>query len=443
MIANNHEHTSPWPLFEDRMEEKFIDAKPVLNDRQAIAESARCLNCYLAPCINACPTGINIPQFINRISTADTYGAAQTILDANILGLSCAMACPTEVLCEGACVYHGLKEPPIMIGRLQRFAVQKAYDAGKQFYAAGLSSGKKVALVGAGPASLACAFELRRLGHEAIIYEKDDIPGGLNTYGIAPYKMKAQVSLREIKEIEKIGVVFRFGYELGKNLRLEQLLQKYNSVFLGIGLGEDSKLKISNLQHPRVRGAVKLIAELKMGKEAGLAWINGVQSALIVGGGNTALDVARELKALGVPEVFVSYRRDRGSMSAYAHEYKLACEEGVQFLFNTVATSFSARTSEQVLVGLQNTIASDEKKGLQVNLVVMAIGQGSLASLFDEISDLQFEEGHLIADPVTGRTGHQRIFAGGDLVNGGKEVVNAVAEGKRAALAIHKELSHG
>lgn len=451
MDENNQQMDLPWPLFStDRLEASFHDAKPILSDAAAVAEASRCLNCYLAPCINACPTSINIPQFINRISTTDTLGAAQTILDANILGLSCALACPTEVLCEGACVYHGLNAAPIAIGKLQRFAVEKAYDRGSRFYQAGKATGKKVALVGAGPASLACAVELRKLGHEAIIFDKGSRPGGLNTYGIAPYKMKAEVSLREVAEISHVGVVFSFGQALGVELELSQLLNDYDAVFLGMGLGPDSMLRIPGIDHPRVRGAVDFIADLKTNSQSELAWLRSLECVLVIGGGNTALDAARALKALDVAQVIISYRRGQASMSGYAHEFKLAACAQVQFLFNTLPTAIHAENAQTLNVALNVTtendaghlMVSDQSTLIRADLVLLAIGQSSWASLLENRLGLEFEQGRLKADPKTGRTGHARIFTGGDLMNGGKEVVNAVAEGKRAAMAIHKELFH-
>lgn len=436
-----------------RLENQLQDFKPALTDHEAHVEANRCINCYDAPCIKACPTGIDIPQFIRRIGSGNRLGAAKTILDSNIMGLSCAVSCPTEVLCEGACVYNKLEHRAITIGKLQRYAVEHAYETGHDFYTAGRPTGKRVALLGAGPASLACAHELRKSGHETVIFEKSQLPGGLNTHGIAPYKMKAQVSLWEIEQVTRIGVKIEFGKELGRDLKMDDLVKSYDAVFLGLGLGPDSRIEATGADLPGIEGAVEWIAKLKTHSTSSTD-VRKLSSALVVGGGNTALDACRELKKLGVPRVMVSYRRSADDMSGYTHEMKWALQEGVEFLFHTVPTKFE--TSKNGLKAqLQKTsIAPDgkvrtaqesmaESVTVEAGLVLMATGQAKLKGILRGIDGLQFEKGRLLTDPNTGRTGHKKIYAGGDLANGGKEVVNAVAEGKRAALAIHKELSHG
>lgn len=459
------------------LEDGFQDFKAALTPLEATTEANRCLYCYDAPCIVACPTEINIPQFIGRIGAGNSHGAARTILDSNILGHSCASACPTEVLCEGACVYNNLNHKPIMIGKLQRYAVENAYKDGVQFYTPGPATGKRVALIGAGPASLACAHELRKQGHEAVIFEKTKLPGGLNTYGIAPYKMKVGVSLTEIEQISAMGVEFRFGQELGQGLKLEDLLETYDRVFLGLGLGSDTFPEVFSTSQDssenssnalgNVRGATELIAELKTSPLEKLGWIKSVDTALVIGGGNTALDACRELKGLGIPRVIGSYRRGEPDMSGYSHELKAARQEGVEFLFYTLpvqvlgvgvgsgsgagakaGTGAETRTVPLIQVKLQKT---DALKGSQTDaenfllltagLVVIATGQSKLEGILSKVPGLQFEKGRLLTDPKTGITGNPKIYAGGDLANGGKEVVNAVAEGKRAALAIHQEFS--
>ncbi|MBA3584731.1 MAG: NAD(P)-binding protein, partial [Gemmatimonadetes bacterium] len=232
------------PLATDRVETRLPDLKPALTDAQARAEAARCLFCHDAPCVTACPTGIDIPMFIRQIHAHNPVGAARTIFEANSLGHSCARVCPVEVLCVGECVYNDKGEPPIMIGRLQRHATDHVLHAGIQLFEAGAPTGRPVACVGGGPASIACAHELVRLGHRAVVLEKSTWPGGLNTDGVAPYKMQAEESLAEVEWLSEIGIEWRLGVEVGRDPSWADLEREFDAVFLGVGLGADARLGI-------------------------------------------------------------------------------------------------------------------------------------------------------------------------------------------------------
>src|SRR5215471_13101099 len=228
-----NEPAAPLPL--EQLEENFADTNPPLTQSQALEEGSRCLFCHDAPCIKACPTGIDVPQFIRQILTGNLRGSARTILDANILGHSCARVCPTSVLCEGACVLNEQGKKPVEIGKLQRYAVDPIIAEGKQLFKAGAPNGHRVALIGAGPASLSCAFELRRCGYKTVIFDANPQPGGLDTYGIAAYKMRADDVVKEIEMVRSLGVQIESKVAVGKDLSLSDLERDYDAIFVGIG----------------------------------------------------------------------------------------------------------------------------------------------------------------------------------------------------------------
>jgi len=434
----------------DRLEAKLGDRKPLLSRAEAIAEAHRCLYCHDAPCIKACPTAIDIPTFIRKIGTENTAGSARVILDSNILGLSCARVCPTEVLCEGDCVYNAWGQKPIMIGKLQRVATEYAYDRGLRFFERGESNGHRVALVGGGPASLACAHELARLGYACTIFEGRELPGGLNSAGVAPYKLQLSDAIREINYVLEIGgIELRTGVTIGRDLTFEQLASDFDAVFLGIGLGPDGWLDIPGEKAEGVHGAVAFIERLKTERGLGL---KGVRCAAVLGGGNTAIDCVRELRGLGVAEVHMIYRRDEASMSGYAHEWDHAKREGgrsvtwaqpIELLANDqgrVSAVRCARThlGEPDASGRRSVVTdANDTFEVQADLVLMAVGQGKLGDLVAGIEGIELDRGRIKVDAISGQTGHPHFFAGGDCANGGKEVVNAAAEGKRAARGIH------
>lgn len=427
---------SPYSLPSERLEAKFADKYPPLTRSEAEFESARCLYCYDAPCIKSCPTSIDIPTFIRKIATGNLRGSARTILEANLLGASCAKVCPVEVLCESTCVYTGWDREAIPIGRLQRYAMDHARST--DLLPKHESNGKSVALVGAGPASLACAGTLALAGYRAVLFERNEVPGGLNSTGVAPYKLRADAALDEVAFIEELGVEMKLGVSVGADVTAAQLLEEFDAVFLGPGLGDDSKLGVAGEDGAGVIGAVAWIRQMKLDASAS---VDGVTRALVVGGGNTAIDVARELRGLGVESVTMSYRRDRGSMSAYEHELSQGLDEGVT-IAECSAVREIVRDEAGALVGARlvrtdDGAPTDEDIGIMpADLVVVAIGQAKLHALATQFDGVECDDRGRIVVSEDFATGNPRVFAGGDAVNGGMEVVNAVHDGQAAARAI-------
>lgn len=434
------------PVLPDgRLEQRFAESKPAYSTGEAVTEANRCLYCVDAPCVKACPTSIDIPTFIHKISTGNVAGAARTIFKENLLGASCARVCPVEVLCAGACVYNAWGREPIAIGRLQRFATEsslKTTTLAKLVPAKKAASGKKVALIGAGPASIAAAGLLALEGHKAVIFEKKSFPGGLNTLGIAPYKQSGAAALEEIRQVFELGdVELQSGVEVvagqagAGQVSAEQLLKDYDAVFLGLGLGADSALGAPGEDGAGVYGAVALIERIKADPTLTLA---GVKRAVVVGGGNTAIDIAHELKLLGVADVAMVYRRGERDMSGYAHELAHARKHGVRLVEQRVVTGFE-RGADGQLTGVKLARAENGKpvkgdeEALACQLVALAIGQATATQVAKAFPGVEVDEkGRVVVDEKTHRTGHKKVWSGGDCVNGGKEVVNAVQEAKLA-----------
>lgn len=430
-----------------RLEQKIRDHKPLYSEAEAVAEANRCLYCVDAPCISACPTGIDIPTFIRKISTGNVKGSAKTILDANILGYSCARVCPVEVLCAGACVYHAWDRPPIQIGRLQRFSTETALkEDADGLYRAKPATGKRIACIGAGPASIAAAGWLALEGHKVVVYERKMFAGGLNTAGIAPYKMLADDAVNEIDWVRSLGAIdIVTGAEIGPSgsVTPSRLVSEYDAVFLGLGLGDDSRMSVHGEDGPGVHGATALIERIKLDPTLSL---EGVRRALVVGGGNTAIDVAHELKLLGVKDVAMVYRRTTDLMSGYVHEMEYAKRHGVQVIENRLPT-YVVRGDGGKLLALRVALAKDGRAvpgteaELACDLVAVAIGQSKATRIALEFQGVRVDDkGRVVVDPATGRTGHPKVWAGGDCVNGGKEVVNAVQEAKLAVRSMREAL---
>lgn len=420
--------------------ERFADLHPPFQPQAAIVEANRCLNCFDAPCTAACPTHIDVPKFIKKIASGNLNGSALTIVDANVLGASCSRVCPVDVLCEGSCVMHHRGEEPIEIARLQRFAMD-AFHAreGKLPRKSKEIRPGKVACIGAGPASLACAAELAQRGFSVTIFDRRPLPGGLNTYGVAEYKLPLAGSLREIELIKELGVEFRLDVEIGAE-SLTILERDYDILFLGVGLGATHRLAIPGGDHPAIVDALAFIAAYKTAK---ITQAGG--RVAVIGAGNTAIDAANAARRLGAKEVSILYRRTAESMSAFAFEYEHAKQEGVRFLWQTLPQRVLADGGmleflECVRVDDALEPIAGSEFHLACDLIIPAIGQLPLLQLLENLRGIALDQGRVVVDRETGRTAHPKYFAGGDCVNGGREVVDAVADGKRAAVAIAREL---
>ncbi len=411
-----------------------------MNETQAYYESSRCLFCYDAPCVNACPTGIDIPTFIRQINTKNEIGAAKTIYDSNYFGYACGKVCPTEVLCEGACVYTNQNVKPIEIGRLQSFATGKAMDSGKKLYVIAKPNGKKIAIIGAGPAGISCACELRLLGFEVDVYEAKAKPSGLTVHGVAPYKITNKEALDEMIFLEK-----QFGYKVIYNspiknkTDIDMLEKKYEAVFIGIGLGPTSELKINGEKLENCFGAVEFVEKLRMNHHT----VKVPKKVIVLGGGNTAMDAASESSRMGAEEVILAYRRSKENMGAYDFEYDLAKGVGVKGMFNISPIEIKGNgkvsgvkfmRTKEVDGKLENISGSEFT--IECDWVIKATGQSKQTELLSLINGLNTDNKGRITVNEKFQTTNPKYFAAGDSVSGGQEVVNAAADGKKAAQAI-------
>jgi dihydropyrimidine dehydrogenase (NAD+) subunit PreT len=425
--------------------DNFAELKKPLLREEARVEAARCLYCYDAPCVTACATHIDVPRFIRQIAAADPLGAGATILEANALGHSCARVCPVEVLCEGACVYHDWHEKPIQIARLQRYATDAVHEDGNLPFEPGQDNGRRVAVVGAGPAGAACATYLRRLGYAVTIFEKREIPGGLNTFGVAEYKMDQPTSLSELKLLFRLGCDLKTGSPVDAKLAAS-LLKDFDAVFLGVGLSKTKDLRLRGEGLPGVWDALSFIEKVKA-RDPKI--VGSSAATVVIGGGNTAIDAVTQSKRTGASEVILAYRRGREEISAYDFEVELAKSDGVQLLLNAapkriLGTKKAEGVEFAATKGVNGKLVEEKRRFVvPCDRVIKAIGQEKdrqLPALFGARLDV---DGTIRVDAETLRTSNPKVFAGGDAVNGGKEVVNAAADGKRAAWGIHRALNPG
>jgi dihydropyrimidine dehydrogenase (NAD+) subunit PreT len=434
-------------LTPEQYEKNFSDITPSMNARQAAIEASRCLYCFDAPCTIACPTRIDVPGFIKRIMTANVRGAARVILEANILGESCGRVCPTEVLCEGACVMVEKGERAIEIGRLQRYAVDHVLDRNIRLFHAGAPNGRSAACIGSGPASLACAAELARKGYRVAMFDRGELPGGLNTYGIAAYKTRAVDSLREVELVKSLGVELRQKTEIGRDVSFDQLERDFDAIFIGVGLGETWAMDIPGEDLEGVCGAIEFIERTKV---LPFEQIAVGRSVACIGAGNTAIDVVTAARRLGAETVHLVYRRSEQEMSAFRYEYELAKKDGVNFLWQTQPVRVHGTSG--VVTGLEcirTRLGAPDARGrrtpepildsnftVQVDMVVGAVGQKPVTEFLHSVRGIELRKNGTVVTNRNGQTGNPKYFAGGDCVNGGGEVVDAVAEGMAAARGI-------
>jgi glutamate synthase (NADPH/NADH) small chain len=427
---------------------RFTDLAPPLNARQAAIESARCLYCYDAPCTRICPTGIDVASFIRNIHDQNINGAAHGILKQNILGGSCARVCPTEILCEGACVRnHDAEAQPVKIGLLQRYALDNAHFAAPPFERAP-ASGRTVAVVGAGPAGLSCAHRLAMLGHDVVVYEAREKPGGLNEYGIAKYKLTGDFAQREVQFLLSIGGIrIEYGRALGANLQLHDLQARYDAVFLAIGLGASRRLGLAGEDAPGLLAAVDYIAALRQAGD--LSALPVPRRALVIGAGNTAVDIAVQARRLGAQEVTLVYRRGTEAMSATGHEIGIALANGVQIrtwsaplevLLDQTGRVRGMRF-EQTRMDGERLVHTGAVFEIAADAVFKAIGQTADAGVaLDPSTHELARDGDRIRVDARLRTALAGVYAGGDCVAPGQDLtVQAVEHGKLAALAIHQD----
>ena len=438
----------PGRLGDEQIAANFADMHPPLMPSEAIIDADRCYFCYAAPCTTACPTGIDIPGFIQKIRSGNLKGSAHTILSENIMGGMCARVCPTEVLCEQACVRNTHEDQPVRIGLLQRYATDPVFEKAIPLFERAPATGRTVAVVGGGPAGLSCAHRLAMLGHSATVFEPKDKLGGLNEYGIAAYKTPDDFAAREVRYILSIGGIdVRTGVALGKDFSLGELRAQYDAVFLGIGLAGVNNLGLDNERLEGVANAVDYIATLRQVESKASLPVG--RRVLVIGGGMTAIDIAVQSKALGAEEVTIAYRRGQESMNASRYEQEFAQVRGVMVRHWSNPRRLLIRDGRVRAVEFETTrIENDgrlEGTGqtfvLDADVVFKAIGQKVLWERLAETAEIvDVKQDRILVDEER-KTSLPGVWAGGDCVHGGADLtVSAVQDGKLAAVSIDRFL---
>ncbi|MEH7238200.1 NAD(P)-dependent oxidoreductase [Bacillus sp. JJ1562] len=432
----------------------FNEVNPALTNREAIEESNRCLYCYDAPCITACPTGIDIPTFIKKIASGNLKGSAKTIMTSNPIGASCARVCPTEELCEGACVLnHSTK--PIMIGNLQRYATDWAIRNEQVLFEPGMKNGKTVAIVGGGPAGLSAARELGLLGYDVTIFEAEKIAGGLNTYGIVSFRLPQEISYWEVKQVESLDVKIRTNTRVGKDISVDEILENFDAVILAIGMSKVPSLGIDGEELDEVYDAIDFVKETKT-KPISDRFLG--KRVVVIGAGNTAIDGATCSVRLGAENVKILYRRTIEEMTAYDFEYEFAKQDGVEFRWLTAPKRIigdeqgRVKAIECIKMELGKPGVDGRRRPvpvegsefiLKVDAVIKAIGQTRYIELIEQFG-LEHDGGVVKINKETLQTSNKKVFACGDVIFGKGQgeamVVSAAQQGKDAAYAIHKAM---
>jgi dihydropyrimidine dehydrogenase (NAD+) subunit PreT len=438
MIQNNK-------LTAEQYEHNFFDIHPPFENKTAAqVEANRCLFCYDAPCTKSCPTGIDVPKFIKQICTDNVKGSAHTIFTSNIMGAGCSKVCPVEKLCEGSCVFNLIDEPPIPIAKLQRYSTEQAMEKKWQLFERKAATGKKVAVIGAGPAGLSCAHVLSREGIDVTIYEKESKGGGLMTYGIAAYKVTSQFCEDEVNYILSLGgIIVKYNQELGENILMEQLLKDYDAVYLAIGVGLARQLEIPGEELEGVEDAIKFIYNLRNNNYDKIAVGDHVA---VIGMGMTAIDAATQAKRLGAKEVTMLYRRTENEKPCTQAELDIAMLDGCSITWLAAPKEIKGengkvkelicskmKLGEPDASGRRSPVDTGETFSLPVDMVIKAAGQMPFENL---VRQTGLENNHGKINISNCATNIKAVFAGGDCVNGGKEVVDAVQAGKDGAKAI-------
>lgn len=455
------------PLDITQIEQNFAEINLAMTAAEAGVEANRCLYCFDAPCMHACPTHIDVPGFIKKIASGNLAGSARVIFDANPIGATCARVCPVEVLCEGACVEKTLLQKPIEIGRLQRYATDHAIANGKQLFQKGESNGKSVGVVGSGPAGISCASYLARLGYDVTVYDRRPLAGGLDSYGMAEYKMTQAVSQAEVERVAQMGVKFVLNTEITdrseppasaggtaldaevaekeldtsiQTAAFDDLRQWHDAIFLAVGLGGTNRLNVPGEDLDGVYDALHFIERIKSRE-----WetVPLGRTVAVIGAGNTAIDAVTQAKRLGAEKVTLVYRRGEKDIPAYDYEYELAKGDGVEFVFRAAPIGILSDNGNSKVGGLrcEKTDGSLQVFELPCDMIIKAVGQTKMSWFFSTVARVAIDQkGRVIVNEMM-QTSDRKVFAGGDCVNGGSEAVDAAQMGKLAAQGIHFALT--